>query len=131
MGHRAKKPCLRCRRGGGLGAAGNAFTVLLALAGAATAAWALAESLHATDGKATEFWGIITDARARVRSARPCCCLAFQPQEAAMQDPGCLEACLFLRNSSEHHASWKSWAWVPVVLARHLTAAPGQLCSGP
>ena len=56
-----------CRRGGALGAAGNAFTVLLALAAAATAAWALAESLHATDGKAAEFWGIVTDARGRVR----------------------------------------------------------------
>ena len=57
----------RCRRGGSLGTAGNAFTVLLALAAAATAAWALAESLHTTDGKATEFWGIVTDARGRVR----------------------------------------------------------------
>ena len=43
--------------------------MLLALAAAATAAWALAESLHATDGKATEFWGIVTDARGRVRPA--------------------------------------------------------------
>ena len=43
--------------------------MLLALAAAATAAWALAESLHATDGKATEFWGIVTDARGRVRYA--------------------------------------------------------------
>ena len=61
---------LACRRGGALGAAGNAFTVLLALAAAAAAAWALAESLRATDGRVSEFWSIVSDARGRVR-ARP------------------------------------------------------------
>jgi len=61
-------PCA-CRRGGSLGEAGNAFTVLLALAAAATAAWALAESLQVTDGRVSEFWAIVTDARSRVRAS--------------------------------------------------------------
>ncbi|KAK9846274.1 hypothetical protein WJX81_000669 [Elliptochloris bilobata] len=70
LGWVAKAPLTdKGRRGGMLGAAGNAFTVLLALAAAATATWALAESLHATDGRVSEFWGIVTDARGRAQGA--------------------------------------------------------------
>ena len=86
---------LACRRGGALGAAGNAFTVLLALAAAAAAAWALAESLRATDGRVSEFWSIVSDARVRVRAcpSHPTspfvACCAWLAQGAALSRCGC------------------------------------------
>lgn len=82
---------LACRRGGALGAAGNAFTVLLALAASAAAAWALAESLRATDGRVSEFWSIVSDARGRVRArlthpaSPPVACCAWLAQAVALQ----------------------------------------------